>query len=85
MTIIILIIHFFTLFSTKDEAFALWNTNWAKLYKSGSRSQEIIKHISDTYYLVNLVDNDYVAGNCLFEILGKVLEKTGKPRLCPSN
>ena len=34
--------------------------------------------IHDSYYLVNLVDNDYVAGNKLFDILDTVLKKLGK-------
>ncbi|CAG0897498.1 unnamed protein product [Darwinula stevensoni] len=44
----------------KDEAFELWNEQWGKLYPEGSYSRDIIRYISDNYFLVNLVDNDYV-------------------------
>jgi len=53
----------------KDEAFSLWMDDWASIYKAKSESYEIIKEIYDTYYLVNVVDNDYVAGNMLQQIL----------------
>ena len=70
---------FFFLFScVKDEAFALWKHQWGSIYPEKSKSREIIDMIHDTYYLVNLVDNDYVAGNKLFDILDIVLKKLGK-------
>jgi methylenetetrahydrofolate reductase (NADPH) len=47
----------------KDEAFELWKSEWRDLYEEGSRSREIITEIHDSYYLVNLVDNDFVRGN----------------------
>lgn len=53
----------------KDEAFALWREQWAKLYPEGSASRELLHHISDTYYLVNLVDNDYPKESCLWDLL----------------
>lgn len=53
----------------KDEAFALWREQWAKLYPEGSPSRELLYHISDTYYLVNLVDNDYPKDSCLWDVL----------------
>ncbi|CAI8042483.1 Methylenetetrahydrofolate reductase [Geodia barretti] len=51
----------------KDEAFMLWGTHWASLYSPESTSHHIISHIQNTYYLVNLVDNDFVTGNVLFQ------------------
>ena len=66
--------------SFQDEAFALWRTHWGNIYPANSRSRQIIDTFSDTYYLVNLVDNDFVKGNCLFEVVYNVLEKIGKPR-----
>ncbi|XP_042229331.1 methylenetetrahydrofolate reductase-like [Homarus americanus] len=53
----------------KDEAFGLWEEQWGKLYPENSRSQEIIKHITNNYYLVNLVDNDYPKESCLWDVL----------------
>jgi len=62
----------------KDEAFALWEHQWGRIYPEKSKAREIIHTIHDTYYLINLVDNDYVAGNKLFDILDIVLKKLGK-------
>ncbi len=31
--------------------------------------REVIERIGKTYYLVNLVDNDFPKGNCLFSVL----------------
>jgi len=68
----------------KDEAFALWEQNWASLYEENSTSREVITGISDTYYLVNLVDNDFPYPTVLWEILDEMIElttghKTGLP------
>jgi methylenetetrahydrofolate reductase (NADPH) len=46
----------------KDEAFRLWLDDWADLYAKDSDSYKIIQRIYDEYYLVNVVENDYVAG-----------------------
>ncbi len=31
--------------------------------------REVIERIGKTYYLVNLVDNDFPKGNCLFNVI----------------
>lgn len=49
----------------KDEAFGLWNSQWKSLYEAGSGSAGVIQNIHDTYYLVTMVDNDFVNGNIL--------------------
>lgn len=64
----------------KDEAFALWKTHWGAIYPENSQSRSLIERISDTYCLVNLVDNDFIGGNCLFQVVYDVLESSGKPR-----
>ena len=69
-----------SLLSLQDEAFTLWQTHWGNLYPPGSKSQKMIAHFLNTYYLVNLVDNDYVQGNILFQVVNDVLERMGKPR-----
>ncbi|RXN12636.1 methylenetetrahydrofolate reductase [Labeo rohita] len=51
----------------KDEAFALWIEQWAKLYEEESPSRMIIQYIHDNYYLVNLVDNDFPLDSCLWQ------------------
>lgn len=62
----------------KDEAFTLWQTHWGSLYPEYSQSREIINFIQDSFYLVNLVDNEYVTGNILWRLLDDVLLKMGK-------
>ncbi|XP_065842527.1 methylenetetrahydrofolate reductase (NADPH)-like [Oscarella lobularis] len=59
--------------SWKDEAFALWHHQWGRLYAAGSESRRVIDRIHDTYFLANLVDNDYVKGNQLWDILRLVI------------
>lgn len=55
----------------KDEAFDLWQQQWGRLYPEGSPSRLVIDDICKNYYLVNLVDNDFIKGNCLWEALEK--------------
>jgi methylenetetrahydrofolate reductase (NADPH) len=43
--------------------------DWASIYEAQSESYELIKEIYDTYYLVNVVDNDFVDGDILKQIL----------------
>ncbi|XP_071805205.1 methylenetetrahydrofolate reductase (NADPH)-like [Asterias amurensis] len=58
----------------KDEAFGLWKEQWGHIYEEGSPSRQIINHIHDTFYLVNLVNNDYINGkDLLFEVLERML------------
>ncbi|RLN49920.1 hypothetical protein BBJ28_00010864, partial [Nothophytophthora sp. Chile5] len=53
----------------KDEAFALWLKLWASLYEEASQSAQLLREIHDSYFLVSIVDNDFVNGNIwdLFE------------------
>ena len=53
----------------KDEAFSLWMDDWASIYEAKSESYKLIKEIYDTYYLVNIVDNDYVDSDLMQQIL----------------
>lgn len=46
----------------KNEAFELWLTQWASAYPADSPSAGVIQHICDSYFLVNIVDNDYANG-----------------------
>lgn len=60
--------------SWKDEAFGLWREQWGKLYPEGSHSFKIIENIHKTYYLVNLVDNNFpLPQTCLFDIVNEML------------
>ena len=44
----------------KDEAFSSWMEEWAFIYGSDSSSYQYLKNIYDTFYLMNIVDNDYI-------------------------
>ena len=58
----------------KDEAFALWTTAWASLYEAGSSSAQLLTEIQDTYYLVSLLDNNYIDSD-LFKVIGAAVKK----------
>lgn len=46
----------------KDEAFELWQTQWATLYEKDSETFQVIQAICSSYFLVNIVDHDYTNG-----------------------
>lgn len=46
----------------KDEAFQAWEVEWGSLYPEENLSKKLLKEIKDTYFLVSLVDNDFVEG-----------------------
>lgn len=49
----------------KDEAFALWKSQWQSLYDktAAAASWALIQEIHETYYLVSVVDNNFVTGD----------------------
>lgn len=47
----------------REEAFDLWLTDWRSLYPEGTPSYELLTEIHQSFYLVNLVENDFVGGN----------------------
>ena len=51
----------------QDEAFHLWTEEWGSVYEEGSASRELLKKVADTWFLVSVVDNDYVNGD-LFRV-----------------
>jgi len=52
----------------KDEAFSLWG-EWSSIYAEGSESHKLINSISDSYYLVNIVDDNFVCGDLLNNLI----------------
>jgi len=64
-------------FVWKDEAFALWTAAWAHAYPHDSVSYKNIMNIHDNYFLVNVVDNDFVKGD-IFQVFDQVLEEVKK-------
>ncbi|XP_055829379.1 probable methylenetetrahydrofolate reductase (NADH) [Solanum dulcamara] len=51
----------------KDEAFEIWSRGWAQLYPETDPSRKFLEQIQNSYFLVSLVDNDYINGD-LFSI-----------------
>ncbi|CAF1872641.1 hypothetical protein F2Q70_00028823 [Brassica cretica] len=48
----------------KDEAFETWSRNWANLYpEAADPSRNLLEEVKNSYYLVSLVENDYINGN----------------------
>merc|ERR1719482_167729 len=52
----------------KDEAFSLWG-EWSSIYAEGSESRKLIDSVSDSYYLVNIVDDNFVCGDLLNNLI----------------
>lgn len=61
--------------SNQDEAFTLWDQQWAKLYPESSQSWKLIHHVMENYYLVNLVDNNYPEESCLWNVIETMFHK----------
>jgi len=59
----------------KDEAFTLWKSQWASLYKEGTPSNLLLNDIANTYYLVNIVDNDFTKPDTLFLIFDEIIQE----------
>ena len=60
-----------------EEAFSLWSSMWLNLYDYESDSYELIETIRDTYYLVAIIDNDFISGDkdgSQFRLLTSLLE-----------
>ncbi|XP_042061346.1 methylenetetrahydrofolate reductase 2-like [Salvia splendens] len=55
----------------KDEAFEIWSRVWANLYPEADPSRKVIEEVKCSYYLVSLVDNDYVHGD-LFAVFNSI-------------
>merc|ERR1719281_779785 len=52
----------------KDEASSLWG-EWSSIYDGRSSSRNLIESISDTYYLVNIADDNFVCGDLLNNLI----------------
>ena len=58
----------------KDEAFNSWKDNWGIIYGIDDPSFKYLESIMKSYYLVNIVDNDFVNGD-LDKIILKFIEE----------
>lgn len=61
----------------QDEAFALWMEKWGAMYQPSSPSYNIINQICSSYYLVNLVDNDFPKDSILWTVIDDMLTSSG--------
>ena len=52
----------------KKDAFNMWMKDWGDIYEVGSRSHQILKQIQSSFYLVFVVDNDFVEGDLIKKI-----------------
>jgi len=57
----------------KDEAFLIWK-EWASIYPEESESRKLLNKMADEYYLVNMVENDYIKGD-IFSVFDKILKQ----------
>ena len=57
----------------KDEAFRLWIRQWATIYNDESKSHDLIYNIHDTFFLVNVVDNNFIDGD-IFSIFSDIID-----------
>ncbi|KAF6240956.1 hypothetical protein HO173_000749 [Letharia columbiana] len=63
----------------KDEAYHL-GADWAKCYAASSPSRQLIDKIMDTWYLINIVDNDFHQTHAIFSLFeGLEVEDLDKP------
>ncbi|KAJ5465422.1 hypothetical protein N7530_009209 [Penicillium desertorum] len=68
----------------KDEAYLL-GEHWSKCHDAASPSRQLIQHVMDDWYLVNIVDNDFHRSNAVFELFNGLeikdlnVEVAGKP------
>ncbi|KYQ90902.1 methylenetetrahydrofolate reductase [Tieghemostelium lacteum] len=67
----------------KDEAFALWNTQWSSTYPEGSESRKVLDSMIDNYYLINIVDNNFISGN-IFQPFTDLVNNLSSPVLTSS-
>jgi len=59
----------------KDEAFEL-GMQWARIYEPGSVSYRLIESVMETFYLVNIVHNDFQDPQAVFAPFGVDAKKT---------
>lgn len=83
------VVDYQTFLIWKDEAFHLWKDEWGALYEPDSPSRKLLEDIHDSYWLMNLVENDFVEGDlfAIFRELGVIEESpeaTATPEARPA-
>ncbi|KAL2912972.1 methylenetetrahydrofolate reductase (NAD(P)H) met13 [Polyrhizophydium stewartii] len=59
----------------KDEAFELWN-QWSLLHGSDSPTHKLLQGIRDSWFLINVVDNNYKSRFAIYDILDEIAAQT---------
>ena len=57
------VVEFQSFMIWKEEAFAIWKQQWGDFYETGSRARAVLDEIHDSYYLLNIVENDFIRGD----------------------
>ena len=61
----------------REEAFSVWVNEWGELYDKQSSTYLLLENIMNTYFLVNVLENDFVEGN-LEVVFNEIFEKLEK-------
>jgi len=70
------VVDFHSFMAWKDEAFTLWN-DWYEAMPTGDANRELLNNVRDTWYLVNIVDNNFLCGD-LFVNMGEMVTGLAK-------
>jgi len=62
----------------KDEAFAVWKSGWAHKYPQSSPCRHLLDSIINSYFLVNVVDNNFIDGD-IFALFTEVATAPAEP------
>jgi len=62
----------------------VWKTRWLTLYEPGTPSRKLLENVINTYFLVNIVDNNYISGD-IFEVFFQAVREPASPTLSQSN
>ncbi len=68
-----------------EEAFQLWTSAWAALYEDDSESSELLYKIHDTYYLVAIIDHEYIESDLYSVFTEAILERSRRNALNAAN
>ena len=61
-----------------EEAFQLWTSAWAELYDDESESSALLYDIHDTYYLVAIIDHEYIDSDLYSVFTDAIIERRSR-------
>jgi len=64
----------------KNEAFQLWTSIWASIYDDESASNALIHSMHDSYFLVAIVDNDFLSTALIWTLFREIIGEGEKER-----